>query len=1011
MMPCHRKPVPKNAQGSTTGTDDNTCGCQVSDPPRYTNVRMPFSTLYPQVPLENPTGVYRLEFTMNRCSWVAKSKDSSGSCKGNSRCNQKVILHLGAVESCFFVYLNGRFVGMGKDSRLPSEFDVTSFLHCNCSDCTSDETESANGNNILSIIALKWSDGSFLEQQDHWRGMGGIHRSVYLYSLPAEAYIEDVFCRATVRKIDEINGTENPSTFPQQWKGSIQVDARIGRSNTRVEGRDIYYNENIKFIQSDGVEYRMKFQIYDCSGQPLFQTPLDVTNEENKKLFTEVHLRYTLISFVASVPQSVLAWSDESPTLYQLEATLSQVTNESGRKVSHPIDIFRTKIGFRSVEIANRQLLVNGQPVLIKGVNRHDHSPTGGKAVTREEIRRDLTLMKEFNFNAIRTAHYPNDPYLYDLADELGLYVIDEANIECHGHYDMICREHTFTAAMLDRVQRMVVRDQNHPCIIGWSLGNEAGYAMNHTMLYGWIKGYDDSRFVQYEGANRPKWGQLNHIYDRKDSMLGTDVLCPMYASIAEMIQWADEIAPCLNEHRPMILCEYAHAMGNSSGSLSDYCDAINTKHGLQGGFIWDFIDQGIMERDLNGRFWFSYGGCYGDKPHDANFNINGMIGPDRQPHPAMFEFAAVAKPVQFRLEFQGNEHIIRLCNRRYFTTLDDLEAIWTLKIGGFVCDQGSFSLSGVPPQTNSELSIDALSTALVANKVFDLEEDVEVHIDLNAVTVDDGRCIALEQFTVRGDKSTHLDHIRQLRKHIGISESSQSQVELNQSEGGFSIRASDLELQVTKDMAELKYVSMSHGILFGLHLNLFRAGTDNDAVKQFGSQFHDPSKPLGRWLSLGLDSLDLRDAETRASMRFVPVVENDDKKYPTVITRATVLGRPGHISYKGIALAECVASSSEPVLLGHVEQAVTMLCDGSLFVDVKVELDESLKDLPRVGLELTIPERFDHASFFANGPHENYPDRKYSAHAGVYEEKVAEYLDSYVVPQEQGNRTDLRWL
>jgi beta-galactosidase len=178
--------------------------------------------------------------------------------------------------------------------------------------------------------------------------------------------------------------------------------------------------------------------------------------------------------------------------------------------------------------------------------------------------------MKRYNFNAIRTAHYPNDPYLYDLADEMGLYVVDEANIECHGHYDMICREHGFAAAMLDRVQRMVVRDKNHPSIIGWSLGNEAGFAMNHTMLYGWIKGYDNSRFVQYEGANRPAWGQDPHDYDRKDSVLGTDIICPMYPSIADCIEWADEIAPRLNEFRPFIMCEYAHAMGNSSGSLSD---------------------------------------------------------------------------------------------------------------------------------------------------------------------------------------------------------------------------------------------------------------------------------------------------------------------------------------------------------------------------------------------------------------------------------------------------------
>ena len=538
MMPCHRKKLDIHSNSIQD------CGCELSDPPRYTNVRMPFATLYPHVPVENPTGVYRLEFTMNN-AW----KES-----------KMIILHLGAVESCFFVYINGLFVGMGKDSRLPSEFDVTSFLD-----------SSTTTNNILTIVALKWSDGSFLEQQDHWRGMGGIHRSVYLYALPKESYIEDVFCRATVVTRVETSHSNASSVFPLKWKGKVQVNARVGRRfTTRVEGRDVYYNENIRCVRTDatdksGVEYRMKFQLYDRQGIAVFDKPLDVT-DTNCKYFSEAHSRSNLMSFSADVPGCVEAWSDETPTLYSLEATLYQVDTTNEDDTLLPVDTYHTNIGFRTIEITNRQLLINGQPVLIKGVNRHDHSSTGGKCVTRSDIFKDLTLMKAYNFNAIRTAHYPNDPYLYDLADEMGLYVIDEANIECHGHYDMICREPIYTSAMFDRVQRMVVRDQNHPCIIGFSIGNEAGFSMSHKMLYGWIKGYDDSRFVQYEGANRPKWGQFPHVFDRSDSVHGTDVICPMYASVDEMIEWADVIAPRLKEQRPMILCEYAHAMGNSSG-------------------------------------------------------------------------------------------------------------------------------------------------------------------------------------------------------------------------------------------------------------------------------------------------------------------------------------------------------------------------------------------------------------------------------------------------------------
>jgi beta-galactosidase len=991
MMPCHRKKLNDNS------LNIQECGCQLSDPPRYTNVRMPFSTLYPHVPLENPTGLYRLDFALNVCEWRKE---------GHSR----VILHLGAVESCHFVFLDGNFVGMGKDSRLPSEFDITSFIRCSCHECNKGISgdESTTNANVLTVVALKWSDGSFLEQQDHWRGMGGIHRSVYLYALPKEAYIEDVFCRATViKRISETDAT----TLPMKWKGKIQVEARIGRDfNTRVEGRDIYYNENIRCKRSDqdrrDVEYRLMFQIYGSNDCCLIDRPLDVTDATS---FTEVYQRSNLISFTAEVPGSVAAWSDETPRLYRLEATLFKVDVHGDRETLLPIDIFRTRIGFRSVEIANRQLLVNGQPILIKGVNRHDHSPTGGKAVTREEIYRDLTLMKEYNFNAIRTAHYPNDPYLYDLADELGLYVVDEANIECHGHYDMICREHTFSAAMLDRVQRMVVRDQNHPCVVGFSVGNEAGFGMNQTMLYGWIKGYDSSRFVQYEGANRPTWGQLPHVYERKDSALGSDIICPMYASIDEMIEWAEVTAPQLNEKRPMILCEFAHAMGNSSGSLSDYWEVMKSKHGLQGGFIWDWVDQGIAEKDENDTVWFAYGGDYGDTPHDANFNINGMISPDRKPHPAMLEHKKLGQPVDFELEYRGQDPVLRVFNRRYFTYLNSLKAKWAIKVGGFVCEQGSFSVPGVPPQCSFAMTIDELSQSLEKYTKNNVAGTGDVHLDLEVVSISNSIVVAIEQFTIRDGSSELQKH--QACKLFSSDKKGYSEIKLHESGEGFLINANEYQLQVLHDTSELKYSCPNGATLMdGLRLNLFRAGTDNDGVKQFGNQFYDNSKPLGRWLSLGLDSLGFEEVSIGSRKAPVLIEEMDNSEYPAIVTTATIVGRSGHVSYKGIALAEQIPLA-QSTLLGSFEQSVTMLPDGSLFIDVQIQVNESLKNLPRVGLELSIPEKFNELWYFANGPHENYPDRVFSAHAGVYHQSVSNYLDSYVVPQEQGNRTGLRWL
>lgn len=330
------------------------CCCGVHDPPRYTNVQMPFDVLYPHVPEDNPTGVYRLEFSALPKSWLECEVD--GTCV-----RRRVVLHLGGVESCFFVYMNGEFAGMGKDSRLPSEFDVTSLVH-RCSD-GGDVAATAEKSNVLAIVVLKWSDGSFLEQQDHWRGMAGIHRSVYLYSTPADAYVEDVFCRAEIANLRE---QLDSRTFPPRYRGRLAIQARIGRDHlARVKGRNIYYNEQIEYALGD-VAYRLLFQVYDAKGRPLFDEPIDPSYEGND-LVSDAHLRFNLVSFTLDVPGNVLAWSDECPNLYRLRATLVRMDPSSASFASE-VDVFSCSIGFRNVETRDRKLLVNGQPVLIKGV-------------------------------------------------------------------------------------------------------------------------------------------------------------------------------------------------------------------------------------------------------------------------------------------------------------------------------------------------------------------------------------------------------------------------------------------------------------------------------------------------------------------------------------------------------------------------------------------------------------------------------------------------------------------
>jgi len=1002
---------------------DHTECCGVHDPPRYTNVQMPFDTLYPHVPVDNPTGVYRLEFSALPLGWVNNEVNGTS-------IRRRVVLHLGGVESCFFVYMNGEFVGMGKDSRLPSEFDVTKFIH----HYKTDEKNENPSDNVLAVVVLKWCDGVFLEQQDHWRGMAGIHRSVYLYSTPAEAFIEDVFCQATITNLNEPEG----KAFPPKHKGLLKIQARIGRDDmTRITGRNIYYNEQIECARDDDATYRLMFQLYDKDWKPLFEEKIDPTYEGHK-LVSDAHFRSGLVAFQVEVPGIILAWSDESPTLYRLRATLVQI-NPTSANLTTDIDIFDCKVGFRNIEISNRELLINGQPVLIKGVNRHDHSSTGGKTVSLEEIRSDLKTMKEFNFNAVRTAHYPNDLYLYEVADELGLYVIDEANIECHGHYDMICREHTFAASMLDRVQRMVVRDQNHPSIIGWSLGNEAGYSMNHKMMYGWIKGYDSSRFVQYEGCNRPEWGQTQHDYKRSDATQGSDIVCPMYPTIKEMINWVDNIAPSINEKRPLIMCEYAHAMGNSSGSLSDYWKAIKEHKGLQGGFIWDWIDQGLQQKtesanDWEIEVWHKYGGDYGDMPHDANFNINGMISPERKPHPAMYEFKKCAQPIDFGLYCEEDEEGLRfnleftvqVRNSKYFTTLDGLLLTWGLNVGGSMVKKGALPLPKIVlPQDGVDILVPEIKAAFEeATDELDDWVDAEIHLDVGITTQESydapfpNENIASDQF----DLNCYFPFIKPSEvppylKHIMLQNDYNESVDVRNEEGNVSLSSNGFTLSFKEGSVQFEYScgndfsGTRKSLVYDMTPNLFRAATDNDAVKQNADQASDNSKPLGNWLRFGLDCILLQDVSIEKGTRSI-----EGADYPSVITSATIYGQPGRNRYPGIALAEKVVSSLQdkdaPVKLGKWQQKVTMHSNGCLFVETEMDLDMSLKDLPRVGIQFSLNGTMSSETSFADGPWENYPDRRLAAHAGIVNRPyLEEYPATYCVPQEQGNRMNMRWL
>ncbi len=547
---------------------------------------------------------------------------------------QQVVLHVAGAESVHAVYLNDTFVGYGTDSRLPSEYDITAALR--------------PGANDLAIVVVRYSAQSYVEDQDQW-WMAGLHREVFIEARPV-VHIADLACIADLRLG---NGS-----------GLLEVATTVG------------------FVHLPGSGWQVRAWPETLAGKRIAQP-------QNIAVPHVFEAPYVFAGHTVTASWELAAvspWSAETPTRYRVmvelispEGTVAQATSQL--------------VGFRHVEVRDRQLLVNGQPVWIFGVNRHDHHPDRGKAVTVDDMRADLEVMRRHNITAVRTSHYPNDSVFYDLCDELGMYVIDEANIESHAYNTSLCNDQRYLATWVARGSRMVRRDRNHPSIIMWSLGNESGYGTNHDALAGWIRKHDPGRPLHYEGAPfHDGWVD--------GGMVASDLVCPMYASIEAIRAYGEAGAGT----RPLILCEYSHAMGNSNGSLADYWAAITTTPGLQGGFLWEWKDHGLRQRLPDGTVRVAYGGQFGERPHDGNFVADGLVSADLEPHPAMQEVAWVYRPVTVA---PGRKRgTIRVANRQSFVGLEALSATWQLLVGGEVAASGKLSLPIVAPHSTVEIPL-----------------------------------------------------------------------------------------------------------------------------------------------------------------------------------------------------------------------------------------------------------------------------------------------------------------
>ena len=616
------------------------------DKPQYTNVQMPFRGLPPSIPTDDPTGVYERDAEVP-AAWTGR----------------RIVLHVGAAESVLLAEVNGHEVGFSKDSHLAAEFDVTAFVTA--------------GPNRIRLTVVKWSDASYIEDQDQW-WHGGITRSVFLYATHA-VHLADI--RAVPGLAQDLTTGTLDVAVQVDWGGTAavegwQVDVRIragratrARLTAFVPGGEAPDEGPTTSAERDLVGHR-------AAGGRISAHQRDV-------LLPSIMARLVpatpgRVAGRLTVP-GIEPWTAEMPRLYGVHVTLRA---PDGTVVEEA----RLRVGFRRVEVVGRDLLLNGRRVLLHGINRHDFDPHTGRVVTAASMRADVILMKRFGFNAVRTSHYPNDPAFLDLCDELGLYVIGEADIESHAFWGSLCDDPRYLEAWVSRVARMAQRDKNHPSLVIWSLGNESGYGTNHEAAAAWLRRYDDSRPLHYEGAIRLDWGSPQDV---------SDITSPMYPPISAL---AEHAASGLQRH-PLIMCEYSHAMGNSNGTLAEYWDLIEATPGLQGGFIWEWFDHGLEQRLPDGSMRWAYGGDFGDQPNDDDFCLDGLLFPDRTPKPALWEHRYLAAPVRARAtpEMLAARRV-EVENRAEALALDWLTAAWDLAVEGRSVASGELALPPLPP-------------------------------------------------------------------------------------------------------------------------------------------------------------------------------------------------------------------------------------------------------------------------------------------------------------------------
>ncbi|QEC58409.1 DUF4981 domain-containing protein [Flavisolibacter ginsenosidimutans] len=822
------------------------------------------------IPVDNnPVGSYRKKFTL--------PKDWDG---------RQVFIHLGAVKSAFFIWVNGQKVGYSEDSKLAAEFDITKYVN--------------PGENLVALQVYRWSDGSYLECQDMWR-LSGIERDVYLYSTP---------------KLD-VRDFKISSTLTDNYaNGLLTVQAEV--NNYRID-KNAYHSKPDTFS--------VAIELKDESGKTVLQ-------KESEGLQNVLGNYKAALSFSAKLP-NVHTWSAEVPYLYTLYLTLKD-------KNGDVLEVIPTRVGFRSIEIKDNNFLVNGKRVFLKGVNRHEHDPQQGHTLTKEDMRKDMEMMKKLNVNAVRHSHYPPDPYWMELCDEYGLYVVDEANIESHGvGYNLgvtLANKPEWCNAHLQRIERMYERDKNHPAVVTWSLGNEAGNGSSFYEAYDWLK-KQDIRPVQYE---RAEWDY------------NTDMIVPQYPSPAWLKRYAGS-----KPERLLVMSEYAHIMGNSLGNFKEYWDVIESSPNLQGGFIWEWIDQAI-DTVKNGRRIMAYGGDFpleGPVPQnisDNNFCVKGVVTAYRRLTPMAVEVKKVYQHIKSKLA--GNE--LTISNGYFFKDLSNVQLNWEVIEDGRLIEKGEEKNLRLAPQQNATLLLPVKTKHKAGKEYF-----INVRYTLKEAEpfLEKGYEIAYEQFALSEQLSNAL-----------FAASKGNGLKLSNANNQYVISGKNFTAVFDAASGTMTRYAINGKTLLvkGPQPSFWRAPTDND----IGAGFN---KSLRMW----------RNAYEQGKILEAKASQKEDGTCELVFRKSLLNGD------------------------AETKQTFTLFGDGTVKVDVSLlAIKGKYPLLMRMGTDLQAVKLYGNIQWYGRGPWENYWDRKSASLVGLYKQTIDEQYFSYARPQESGNKSDVRW-